>query len=252
VRGSRELELEELLSAAQNKDRASRREMKDLKKVISSNEDKFRLLQDMIRSTQRSLDKLAKAVQDTADRHEAERLESESEHKEEVRLLRAELQTPQLVRGGGNSIPVNTFGAGSSYSHRSATPITTEEWEVSTGTIHVDPRNPPAFLERFYAKAGWPPTFPDQDAIPAPRGEMSMMDSYRTTAEELRDIPVDSTHFLYELMERMLFYEFPARPVVNTRILMMQSTDLLWEELSKPPLSMDKLSKSCLCSSDYG
>ncbi|KAJ1387753.1 hypothetical protein B484DRAFT_409812 [Ochromonadaceae sp. CCMP2298] len=54
---------------------------------------------DMMRSTQTSLDKLARAVQDTADRHKTERLESESLHKEELRLLRAELQTAQETRG---------------------------------------------------------------------------------------------------------------------------------------------------------
>ncbi|KAJ1409254.1 hypothetical protein B484DRAFT_468837 [Ochromonadaceae sp. CCMP2298] len=176
---------------------------------------------------------------------DTDRKQIDSRHDETVRLLREEITNRKEEEVKEKHL---TFGAGSTYVARGAEPVTTEVWEVSTGTIEVDPRDPPVYLHRFYGVAGWPPPLPDQEPIEAPHGEFSMMDSYRTTGGDLREELTDSSHPLHDLRKRFLFYDFPRTMDVGTRILLMQASDMLWEDLSQPPLTLDKISRSCLCS----
>jgi hypothetical protein len=112
----------------------------------------------------------------------------------------------------------------------------------------VDPCNPPPFCERFYARAGWPPPLPDQDPILAPKGEWSMHDTYRTTADELMGKTLEEGHPLYGLYKRFRFYQFPNSPPVNTRVLMLQATDKNWEEFQTLPIKLEYVSKCCRAS----
>ncbi|KAJ1420069.1 hypothetical protein B484DRAFT_465931, partial [Ochromonadaceae sp. CCMP2298] len=236
-----ERELESLLQSALSEGKEDKREASILRREARAEKVRSELLNVTIKSTLKALDALAVAIS----KMDTDRKQIDSRHDETVRLLREEITNRQEKEVKERHL---TFRAGSTYVARGAEPVTKEVWEVSTGTIEVDPRDPPAYLHRFYGVAGWPPPLPDQDPIEAPHGEFSMMDSYRTTGGDLREKLIDSSHPLHELRKRFIFHEFPGNTDAGTRILLMQASDMLWEDLSQPLLTLDKISMSCLCS----